>query len=85
MRAKDLGKKQLKNVSRPIRVYALQVVGEDLSTRSIPGKRLAVGAIISALIVAIVVAYVYRAQLLAALSSHGPVIAGGKVTRLDWP
>src|SRR6266403_206556 len=80
MVAKNLGKKNLKNVSRPIRVYALQVVGEDLSAGPMLGKRLAIGAIISALIVAILAAYVYRAQILTSLSKRGPVIASGKVT-----
>ena len=85
MVARNLGKKNLKNVSRPIRVYALQVVGQDLSAGPMSRKRLAIGAIISALMVAIVAAYVYRAQIRTALSRSGPVIAGGKVTLAVLP
>jgi len=85
MVARNLGKKNLKNVSRPIRVYALQVVGEDLSTGSMPGRRLAIDAIISALMIAVVVAYVYRAQIQTALSRSAPVPAGGKVTLAVLP
>jgi adenylate cyclase len=85
MRAKDLGKQRLKNVSRPIRVYALQAVGLDLPTGSKLGKRVAMGAIVSGLIVAIVMAYVYRAQILAALPRGGPAVAGGKVTLAVLP
>jgi TolB-like protein/class 3 adenylate cyclase/Flp pilus assembly protein TadD len=80
MVARNLGKKNLKNVSRPIRVYALQVVGEDLSTGSKLGKRVAIGAIISALIVAIVAAYVYRAQIRTVMPLRAPVANGGQAT-----
>src|SRR5258708_33824112 len=77
MLARNLGKKNLKNVSRPIRVYALQVVGEDLSTGSRVGKRVAIGAIISAGIPWIVPSQVYRAQIQTAVSRPGLVVAGG--------
>jgi adenylate cyclase len=81
MRAKDLGKKQLKNVSRPIRVYALQVAGEDLSAGSRVRKHIAIGAIVSALIVAIVAtAYVYRAQIRTAMPLRAPAANGGPAT-----
>jgi adenylate cyclase len=80
MRAKDLGKKQLKNVSRPIRVYALQVVGDDLSAGSRVGKRVAIGAIVSALIVAIVATYVYRAQIRTVMPLRAPAANGGPAT-----
>src|SRR6266478_9170067 len=85
MVARNLGKKNLKNVSRPIRVYALQVLGEDLFTRSRVGNGVAIGAIISALMVAILAAYVYRAQIRTALSRSAPVLAGGKVTLAVLP
>ena len=85
MVARNLGKKNLKNVSRPIRVYALQVVGEDLSAGSKFGKRVAFGALISALMGAIAAAYLYRAQIQTALSRSGPTIAGGKVTLAVLP
>ncbi len=80
MVARNLGKKKLKNVSRPIRVYALQVVGEDLSAGSMPGKRLATGAIISALIVAILAAYVYRAQIRTVMPLRAPAANDGRTT-----
>ena len=80
MVARNLGKKNLKNVSRPIRVYALQVVGEDLNTGSKLGKRFATGAIISALTVAIVAAYVYRAQIRIAMPLRAPAANGGPAT-----
>ncbi len=78
--ARNLGKKNLKNVSRPIRVYALQVVGEDLTTGSKLGKRFATGAIISALTVAIVAAYVYRAQIRTVMPLRAPAANGGQAT-----
>jgi adenylate cyclase len=80
VRGKDLGKKQLKNVSRPIRVYALQAVGEDLSTGSRFGKRVAMGAIVSALLVAIVAAYVHRAQIVTVMPLRAPATNGGLAT-----
>ena len=80
MVARNLGKKNLKNVSRPIRVYALQVVGEDLSTGRMPGKRMAIGGIISALIVAIAAAYFYRAQIRTAMPLRAPPANGGQAT-----
>ncbi len=82
---KDLGEKKLKNVARPIRVYALQAIGVDSSIRSRVGKPVAIGAIVSALMVAIVAAYVYRAQIQAALWRSGPEVAGGKVTLAVLP
>ena len=80
MVARNLGKKNLKNVARPIRVYGLQVVGEDLSTGSRLGKQLAIGAITSALIVAIVAAYVYRAQIRTVMPLRAPAANGGQAT-----
>jgi class 3 adenylate cyclase/Tol biopolymer transport system component len=71
MRVKDLGEKTLKNVARPIRVYALQVAAagdRDLSVRSKFGRRLAIGALISAVTVAIAAAYFYRAPIETALT-----------------
>jgi class 3 adenylate cyclase/Tol biopolymer transport system component len=71
-RVNDLGEKKLKNVARPLRVYALQVAAgdRDLSVRSKFRRRLAAGALIT---VAIAAAYFYRPRIEAALA-RAPVL-----------
>ena len=81
---KDLGEKNLKNVSRPIRVYSLQVaatVDRDSSSPLLATQRrtLAVIAVISAAAVAIVIAYASRTRILTALKTPAS-IPTGKVT-----
>jgi adenylate cyclase len=82
-RVKDLGEQRLKNVSRPIRVYVLQAAtaaDRDLTVRPKFSKRVATGALVLAATVAIVVAYVYRAQIQKAVWTRAPAAEGGKVT-----
>ena len=75
---KDLGEKNLKNVSRPIRVYSLQVaatVDRDSSSPLLASQRktLAVIAVISAVALAIVVAYASRSRILTALKTPASI------------
>jgi adenylate cyclase len=80
-RVKDLGAQKLKNVSRPIRVYALATTADlDLAVGSKLSRRVVVGAITWAAAIAIVAAYVYRGQLQRTLWTRAPAAEVGKVT-----
>ena len=81
MQAKDLGKKQLKNVSRPIRVYSLAVAAlpdRQPGERTGAGRRRAVIAGFGALLVAALVYGVARWRLFAPASA--PPSAGERRT-----
>lgn len=82
MQVRDLGEQRLKNVSRPIRVYALQTsaaAGRDSWTRSRYGSRLRAALIAVAVLVAAVaaaVAYSYRARIASTLQPRAPAETG---------
>src|SRR6266404_1539916 len=80
-RVKDLGEQRLKNVSRPIRVYALATTADqNMAVGSNFSRRLATSALILAATIAIVAAYVYRGQLQRPVWTRAPAAEAGKVT-----
>ena len=79
MVARNLGKKNLKNVSRPIRVYSLAATPTEAKSQPISRRRLVTMAAIAAVALVIVVAYALRARIPTAFRPAAPV-AAGKVT-----
>jgi TolB-like protein/Flp pilus assembly protein TadD len=80
-RVKDLGEQRLKNVSRPIRVYALATTADqNMAVGSNFSRRLATSTLILAATIAIVAAYVYRGQLQRPVWTRAPAAEAGKMT-----
>jgi len=81
MRAKDLGKKQLKNVSRPIRVYALQVSAAPNLQPGEPARAIRRRAVIAGVGALLVAALVYGvARLRPFAPASAPLSAGERRT-----
>src|SRR5690242_3645856 len=87
--ARDLGRKQLKNVSRPIRVYALESGAGDRATRIVALRRSkAIACGVAALIVAVAISagYLYRARTRApSTAAEAPAAEAGVVTLAVLP
>jgi len=78
MVARNLGKKNLKNVSRPIRVYSLASTATEAKSQPTSRRRLVTMAAIAAVALVIVVAYASRARIPTAF--RPAPVAAGKVT-----
>jgi adenylate cyclase len=78
MPAKDLGRKRLKNVSRPIRVYALQASATAEAVSFVPritGRQALIGGALSAVAIVLGVAFASRERIMTAFRP-APVAAG---------